>query len=265
MSQYEIYTFILCMIVMVAFSATFTWVITSNIKMHIVMVGLGQLDDQIIKSRSRGKNRAVDILVNVISWILMIALLAVFLLSLRMYLCPDCRYLDLPTVKVVKTTSMQTAHASNTYLQEDNVTDRLNMFDLVVVHPLPAEEELEQYDIVVYRKDDMEVIHRIIAIEEPNEKHPDERQFLLKGDANQWSDEFPVLYSQMTGIYEGQRVAFAGSFVLFMQSPAGWFCILLAIFVVIITPRIEKKVLAEEDKRLIAIGYLKDEKDEQTK
>ena len=57
----------------------------------------------------------------------------------------------------------------------------------------------------------------------------------------------------MQGIYEGERVPFAGSFVMFMQSPAGWLCILLVVFAVFVTPAIEKKILAEYEKRLAVL------------
>ena len=43
--------------------------------------------------------------------------------------------------------------------------------------------------------------------------------FLLKGDANENNDRFPVLYSQMTGIYKNERIPFVGSFILFLQAP----------------------------------------------
>jgi hypothetical protein len=39
-----------------------------------------------------------------------------------------------------------------------------------------------------------------------------------------------------------------------MQSPAGWLCVLLVLFVMIATPIIEKKILAEQKKRLSALG-----------
>ena len=125
------------------------------------------------------------------------------------------------------------------------------MFDLVICHHLPAEDELELYDIVVYKQDDRYIIHRIVGIEEPNEQHPNERYFLLQGDAVEYPDKFPVLYSQMQGIYEGSRIPFLGSFVLFLQSPAGWLCVLLVVFAMIATPIVEKKIREEINKRIL--------------
>lgn len=253
MTAHETYTFILCLIVMVAFTATFSYLIASNLKMHLKMIELGQLDEDIKKSRTQPQKPKAEFVCRLLSWVLMIAMIVVFAVSMCMYLQPDCGFKNLPALKVVKSTSMQKAHEKNTYLAQNGIDDHLKMFDLILVRPMPAEDRLELYDVVVYQKDDTQIIHRIIGIEEPNAQHPDERQFLLKGDANLWEDEFPVLYSQMQGIYEGERVPFAGSFVMFMQSPAGWLCILLVVFAVFVTPAIEKKILAEYEKRLAVL------------
>ena len=150
---------------------------------------------------------------------------------------------------------MATKNDKNTYLVKNDLNDQIQTFDIIVTHHLPAEEDLELFDIVVYKMDDRYVVHRIVAIEEPNERHPDCRHFLLQGDAVVNPDPFPVLYSQMQGIYLGERIAFIGSFVMFMQSPAGWLCILLVLFAMVITPYLEKKLSDEKAARLRAIGY----------
>ena len=86
-------------------------------------------------------------------------------------------------------------------------------------------------------------------IEEPNEKHPQTRFFLTQGDAVEFHDTFPVLYSEMRGIYQGERAPFIGSFFMFMQSPAGYLCILLILFAMVATPITERKIKKEKQKR----------------
>lgn len=54
----------------------------------------------------------------------------------------------------------------------------------------------------------------------------------------------------MKGIYYGERIPFIGSFVLFMQSPAGWLCMLFALGTTIVSPIMEKKLYNEKQKRL---------------
>ena len=120
---------------------------------------------------------------------------------------------------------------------------------MIFVYEKPSQEDLKLYDIVVYEVDGVLLVHRIVQIEEPNQAHPNERWFLCQGDAVDAPDRFPVKYSQIRAIYRGERVPFVGSFVLFMQSPAGWLCIILIVGAIVATPIIEKKIQREKDAR----------------
>ena len=71
------------------------------------------------------------------------------------------------------------------------------------------------------------------------------------------TDRFPVKYSQIKGIYRGERVQYVGSFVLFMQSPAGLLCILLILFGFIATPIAEKTFEKAKAKRFEIIEETK--------
>ena len=110
------------------------------------------------------------------------------------------------------------------------------------------------YDIVVYEVENTLIAHSIVGIEEPNDKHS-ERYFLLQGDAVANPDRFPVKYEQMKGIYYDQRIPFVGSLIMFLQSPAGYICILLIVFGVFVTPVVEKRIWAIKLERLSLIGY----------
>ena len=80
------------------------------------------------------------------------------------------------------------------------------------------------------------MIHRIVGIEEPGGAGSG-RRFTTQGDAVAWPDGEAVEYAQLRGIYRGERVSFLGSLVLFLQSPAGWLCILLMAFAAVASPR----------------------------
>lgn len=146
-------------------------------------------------------------------------------------------------------------YEKNDYLFDNRLNDQIQMMDLIVTEPLPNEFDLKLYDIVVYEQDGKMIIHRIVGIEEPNENHPNERYFKLQGDAVEIADRYPVRYGQMRAIYRGERVPFVGSFVSFMQSPAGWLCVLLVLFSLIVTPIAEKKVQMEKEMRLQRLIY----------
>ena len=137
---------------------------------------------------------------------------------------------------------MSKKHENNTYLFENNLNDQFQTFDMILTYKIPPEEDLQLYDIVVYEVDGGLVVHRIVGIIEPNEFHPNERHFLLQGDAVETPDRFPVRYNQMQAIYRGKRIPYIGSFVSFLQSPAGWMCMILIVVAIVAMPILEKKI-----------------------
>ena len=256
MTSFEIYVFLLCFIVFSLLTAMFTYLLTSITKMEMELIRFGHRDKEIKKQLNKKKKES-----RVLLWIgriisLLLCLMFVVTFSFAVYIraTEERPANGIPSIKVVKSESMAEKNAKNKYLFDNNIDDQLQMFDIVICRHLPAEDELELYDVVVYKQDDIHIIHRIVGIEEPNEQHPNERHFLLQGDAVERPDTFPVLYSQMQGIYEGSRIPFVGSFVLFLQSPAGWLCVLLVILAMIATPVVEKKIKEETDKRVLSFA-----------
>ena len=256
MTGFEIYIFVLCFIVFTLLTAMFTYLIASLTKMEIQFIRFGHRDEEIKKEKEKELNRNKNLsqallwFNRILSLLVCLILIVAFAFAIYLRTTEDKAANGIPSIKVVKSESMSKKNINNKYLFENGLKDQFQMFDVVICRHLPAEEELKLYDIVVYKQDDMYIIHRIVGIEEPNAKHPNERHFLLQGDANERADSFPVLYSQMQGIYEGERIQFVGSFLLFLQSPAGWLCILLVVFGMIITPIVEKLIEKEKQKRL---------------
>ncbi|MBQ8434058.1 MAG: hypothetical protein IJX23_04560 [Clostridia bacterium] len=230
------------------------------VKNALRIIGAG-LDDEKIKQeylaeQNKKKDKFLDTCNNAILILMCVLLACLLVFSLYARFTENAKVGDIPTVKVVETGSMAIKHKDNTYLEGHNLHNQIETFDLVVLHKLPAEEDLQLYDIVVYKTQDYYIIHRIIAIEEPNAQHPNERWFVLRGDANNRSDEFPVRYSQMCSIYRGESIPFVGAFVMFMQSPAGWLCFLLVIFAVVALPIVERKLQQAIEARLAIMGLL---------
>lgn len=255
MSDFDIYVFILCFIVFVLLTLVFTFMIAEMMRMQLKMIRCGLVDKEIKKEHRKSlyKGCVSTIAGKAFSLLLCLALCVAFGFSVYINSTEEKAPNGIPSLKVAKSASMAKKHEANTYLVENGLDDQIQTFDIIVTRPLPPEDELDLFDIVVYKQDELLVTHRIVSIEEPNEEHPDERHFLLQGDAVDRPDRFPVLYSQMQGIYAGERIPFAGSFVLFLQSPAGWLCILLVLVAMIATPLVEKKLVRETKARLKAI------------
>ena len=258
MSQRDIYVLCLCIVVLVLFVALFSYLVASLVTTKLKIIKAGLDDQRIITEyqQNKKKNPHTEGLYKVLSVIMACIFCALFAFAIYVNVTEGGYANGIPSIKVVKSGSMSYKNSKNTYLETHNLNDQFEMFDLIITRKLPDEFELELYDVVVYKHENGEmVIHRIVGIEEPNEKHPDKHHFKLQGDAVQFADTYPVLYEQMRGIYRGERVPFAGSFVVFLQSPAGYLCILLVIIGIILIPIVEKIFEKAENARLqIALG-----------
>lgn len=257
MSEFDWYVFFLCLIVFILLTVTFSYLIAFIVKLTIRLIRTGVEDESIISdfiNRNKKKSSAKS-LDCIVSSILCVVLLGAFVFSLVVNLQEKTYFANMPTLKVVTSSSMATRYENNTYLFENDLTNQVKVYDLLLTYKAPSEKDLELYDIIVYEVDGKMVLHRIVGIEEANDVHPNDRYFLCQGDALERADRFPVRYSQIRGIYRGERIPFVGSFVLFMQSFAGWLSILLVVFTMIATPIVERKILVEQKKRLCVNNF----------
>ncbi len=260
MTRYEVYSLIVCIVVFILLTALLTGLIGYIVKLLLRSIK-GGLEDEKIKieyfsTTAKRKSKALSIIDKAFSAIVFLCFFALFIGTMFVNIAEKSAVGNVPRLQVVCSESMSKKHSKNTYLAKNNLHDQFDMFDVIVTYRLPAETELKQYDIVVYEIDDILVVHRIVNIEEPNEKHPNERHFLLQGDNVDSPDKFPVLYSQMRGIYRGEKIPFVGSIVLFFQSPAGYLSILLVVYAMIASPILERILKKAKYNRLEEILLL---------
>ena len=259
MTSFDIYVFVLCFIVFASLTALFSFLITALIKLNVRLVRAGVEDKRILDEyneiHSKKNGCLPGVLDRVISIVICCVLFAFFIFSLYVNFSGAAVSDTIPTLNVVQSGSMAQKNEKNLYLYQNNLNDQFKTFDIVLTYKLPAEEDLKLYDVVVYEVEGTPIIHRIVDIQPPNESH-EEYYFLLQGDALENPDRFPVYYSQMRGIYRGERIPFLGSLVAFMQSVAGYLCILLIVFGIVAIPIMEKKVNGVKRERLIEIGAI---------
>ena len=250
MGSYETYVFLLCLIVFLLLTGVSIFAISTIVKQLVKLIRLGGEDNALkIEYVEMLEGKRGTILEKIVSYIFCAIFLVFSVGVLYINVTQNSYSKDIPNLTVVKTKSMEEKNPKNEYLYLYNLDNQISAFDLIFVYEKPSQEDLKLYDIVVYEVDGVLLVHRIVQIEEPNQAHPNERWFLCQGDAVDAPDRFPVKYSQIRAIYRGERVPFVGSFVLFMQSPAGWLCIILIVGAIVATPIIEKKIQREKEAR----------------
>lgn len=253
MTAYEIYIFILCTIVLLLLVLTFGYAIASMVKMQLNIIKHGLADGEITAKRRNAKTSRSDVAVlknKITPCVVFVLVATAFVFSLSLNLSEKNANGVFP-FKVVNSGSMAEKNKNNAYLFENNLDGQLKVFDLVYIQALPDESELKLYDVVTYYKDGLLIIHRIVRIFEPDEKHP-ARRYLMQGDANAYADETPITYNDMRGVYGNFRIPFVGSAIQFLHSPAGYLCVLLILFVDVVAPILDKKLAKAEEERLIA-------------
>ena len=177
----------------------FSYMLTILIKQTLKHVNAGLEDENLIKEFTNAKkpSKFLKWVNGILNGLLCLILGAIFVSSLYISCTQNTYFENVPTYRVVITSSMEEKHEDNKYLIENNLNNQISAFDLIITYKIPDEEDLKLYDIVVYEVDGILVVHRIVGIEEPNQYHPNERHFLLQGDAVGKPDRFPVKYSQM--------------------------------------------------------------------
>lgn len=256
MTGYDIYVLLLCLIVFVMLAGLSVFCVYTVVRLSLKLIRCGVEDERLVaeyrqKQQNSKKNKYIKIAESVFS----VVICAIFVLAFMGSLFVKCSQedtarIEISSFRVVRTGSMAKKNDKNNYLVENKLDDQIQTFDLIRTDKLPDEFELELYDIVVYEVDGILLVHRIVEIEEPNEAHPDCRYFKLQGDAVEAPDRFPVLYEQMRAIYNGFRVPFVGSFIVFMQSVAGWLCMLFIIGAMIAMPIVERQMEKATNERL---------------
>ena len=234
MTPYQIYTLVISCGVVIALAVFLSLLIWYIYTLTMRLIYVGYWDQELVqeyefdkKARPRPRSRSTTgkVIAAAVCGVMTVGV--VFAMSLG--IAEGFTTAAIPSLRVVKSDSMSEKHEDNKYLVENDLNNQMQTFDIIVTYAPPAEEDIQLYDVIVYEKNGELIVHRVVLIVEPNENHPDGRLFYTRGDAIKKNDTTPVKYEQIRGVYREERIPFIGSFVLFMQSPAGIICLLLAI------------------------------------
>lgn len=217
-------------------------------KLQAIKAGL---EDKKIINEYKNSSSKSFIAVEILSVAFSILLFAVFIISI--YARTSENYFPvkgLGSVHLVGSGSMSYKNDANGYLEENNLDNQFSTYDLIIINEKPQQEELKLYDIVVYKKGNKQIVHRIVDIVKNNDK----TGYVLRGDANSYDDALLVGYDDIIGIYSNAKIPMVGIFVLFLQSPLGYITMGLVLLTEFIAPNFEKKIENAAKERLKTLG-----------
>ena len=112
MTPYEVYVFILCLIVFSLLTAMFTYLITSITKMELELIQHGHRDEAIKKelNKKRKENRVFLWVNRIVSLLLCVIFVTVFSFAVYIRMAEDRPANGIPSIKVVKSESMAKKH-----------------------------------------------------------------------------------------------------------------------------------------------------------
>ena len=93
----------------------------------------------------------------------------------------------------VNSDSMAKALDVNTYLSDNHLTNQIYQYDVAVCDKY-ENQELKQYDIILFKKENKRIIHRITKINEDG-------TYITQGDNNYREDDWTVNNQEILGIY----------------------------------------------------------------
>ena len=93
----------------------------------------------------------------------------------------------------IKTDSMAQALSTNYYLKNNNLTNQIAQYNIAVFDKLDN-NEIKKYDIILFKKDNRLIAHRIVEIN-------DDGTYTTQGDKNPAKDDFTVNKDEILGKY----------------------------------------------------------------
>lgn len=112
--------------------------------------------------------------------------------------------------------SMSSKNSKNTYLLENDLNNQIAQYDIAEVERCSS-SMVNIYDVILYKKDNTLIIHRVIKINDDN-------TFVTRGDKNDANDEWVVTNDMFIGIYK-KSLPFM-SFINYLTYTPGFYILL---------------------------------------
>jgi signal peptidase len=232
MTKGEIITLVVSIVLLLLLCGLFTYLFLHYFTRLSHEVEEGKEDDEIKEiaaKKDKKKSRKVwRITGKVLGDTLLLALVAAFIYSLYSRVHGNEPMVGGHEVLLIGSGSMSYKNSANGYLEEHDLNNQFDTYDLVGIKSYDAPEDIKLYDVVAYKSPtNVTVVHRIIEVKEVE----GETVYVTRGDANEISDNDPAsqerIYSDylhsssIIGYYDGFRWKKIGYLISYLQSAEG--------------------------------------------
>lgn len=155
---------------------------------------------------------------------------------------------DMPyQASVVGSGSMSYKNEVNEYLDENDLNNQFDTYDVIFIKNVDSISEVNLYDVICYVNDSgTQIVHRVIEV------HPD--YLVTRGDATDTTDTIRITDSNIVGVYTNVRIPKLGFVVYYLQSNYGIIAFVSILILLGITSYSNAKIKDSAEKRRKQIG-----------
>lgn len=231
-----------------------TWIQESDPEHKVPVVKEVPISIHDTITKSKEKNKVWQVIMNVLFGIFYFVIGALLLVVITFKVTNQTMYFGDTTLMTIRTGSMEKAHESNTYLEENNLTNQIEQFSLIALNKVHSEDELKLYDIAAYKHEDVVYVHRIIRIF--HNETENKTYYTFRGDSNAVSADFEltITIDDIVGKYNGFQNYGLGVTLTYMQSNIGMIALCSGILFLLTFNITESKIETAYYKRTLTLA-----------
>ena len=186
-------------------------------------------------NKQKKKKSALEVILNVLLWIIIVAVLFVDAVAIVSKLRGDdtFNFFGYRAYLVNNSPSMSEIHPSNMHYLANRQDEQFGANDLIFIKPVEDSSQLSIYTVVAYKNSNGKtVVHRIIdKTEYVNQQGQVVRMYTCRGDANNANDPYLVDERQIIGIYWTTWGSGFATVIRFVQSIYGVIAVAGCLFI----------------------------------
>lgn len=204
-------------------------------------------------AREKSITSKLHIVMDVVSGVIIAFLLAIFITGLTYRINNDNLFIGNTTYMTILTSSMEEKNEDNDYLLTYDLNDQITQYSLIGIDKIISEHDIELYDILAYKHDDIVIVHRVVEIKE-NDKG--ETIYRLQGDSNPSSLNYEkeLMFDDFIGKYNGYQNYGLGVTLTYIKSNIGIIAILGAAIFLFLATYAEEMINNEYKTRLLLLA-----------